>query len=90
MTILPLAGGAPNSAAAIAKQSKDFETMAISQLLTPIFDTVDTPDPMFGGSSAEKTWQPFLLHAIAAQMEADGGLGLAGQIATVLKERPQQ
>jgi Rod binding domain-containing protein len=76
--------------AAIAKQARDFETMAISQLLTPIFDTVDTPDALFGGSPAEKTWQPFLLHAIAAQMEADGGLGLAAQIATRLKERPQE
>jgi len=90
MTILAIAGGPAGSAGAIARQATDFETMAISQLLTPIFDTVDTPDPMFGGSPAEKTWQPFLLQAIAAQMEADGGLGLAAQIATVLKGRPHQ
>ena len=85
-----LAGSYASSPAAIAKQAQSFETMAISQLLTPMFDTVDTPDALFGGSPAEKTWQPFLLNAIAAQMEADGGLGLAAQIATTLKERPQQ
>ena len=85
-----LAGSYANSPAAIAKQARSFETMAISQLLTPMFDTVDTPDPLFGGSPAEKTWQPFLLNAIATQMEADGGLGLASQIAATLKERPHQ
>ena len=90
MNIAPLTGAyAPNSAA-IARQARDFETMAISQFLTPIFDTVDTPSPLFGGSSAEKTWQPFLLNAIATQMEADGGLGLANQIEAALKEKPAQ
>jgi flagellar protein FlgJ len=90
VTVLAIAGGSADSAAAIAKQARDFETMAIGQLLTPIFDTVDAPDPMFGGSPAEKTWQPFLINAIAAQMENDGGLGLAAQIATSLKERTPQ
>lgn len=84
-----LSGAYASNPAAIAKQARDFESMAISQLLTPMFDTVDTPDALFGGSPAEKTWQPFLLNAIAAQMEADGGLGLATQIATALKEKPQ-
>jgi flagellar protein FlgJ len=80
---------APNSAA-IAKQAKEFESMAISQMLAPMFDTVDTPDALFGGSPAEKTFQPFLLDAIAKQMEAGGGLGLADQIAAALKEKPVQ
>jgi peptidoglycan hydrolase FlgJ len=90
MTIASLAGGYASNAAAISKQARSFETMAISQLLQPIFDTVDTPSPLFGGSQAEKTWQPFLLNAIATQMEADGGLGLASQIAAALKEKPVQ
>jgi flagellar protein FlgJ len=90
MTIAPLSGNAAGSAAAIAKQAREFETMAIGQLLQPMFDTVDTPNPLFGGSPAEKTWQPFLLNAIATQMEADGGIGLANQIANVLKEKPRQ
>ncbi len=90
MNIPPLAGGYGSNPAAIAKQARDFETMAISQLLTPIFDTVDSLPPLFGGSSADKTWQPFLLNAIATQMEADGGLGLAGQIAAAMKEKPVQ
>lgn len=88
MTIAPL--NSPAASPAIQKQARDFETMAISQLLTPIFDTVGTPSPLFGGSSAEKTWQPFLVEAIARQIEADGGLGLASQISTALQEKPVQ
>jgi Rod binding domain-containing protein len=88
MSLAALNGASAPSAASIAAQARGFETMAISQLLTPIFDTVDTPDARFGGSPAEKTWAPFLMHAIAAQMEADGGLGLAGQIAATLQEKP--
>jgi Rod binding domain-containing protein len=90
VTLTPLTGAYTPSAAAIAKQAQDFESMAISQMLTPMFDTVDTPDALFGGSQAEKSWQPFLLDAIAKQMEADGGLGLANQIAAEMKEKPAQ
>ena len=90
MNIAPLTGAYAPSSTALAKQARAFETMAISQLLTPIFDTVDTPSPLFGGSSAEKTWQPFLLDAIAKQMEAGGGLGLSDQIAAAMKEKPVQ
>jgi len=90
MSITGLSGVYAPSSAAIAKQAKEFETMAISQMLTPMFDTVDTPDALFGGSPAEKTWQPFLLDAIAKQMEAGGGLGLSDQIAAAMKEKPVQ
>jgi Rod binding domain-containing protein len=90
MIISPITGAyslgktTPNPAA-ITKQAQDFEAMAISQMLKPMFDTVDAPDALFGGSPAEKTWQPFLLSAIAKQMEANGGLGLATQIEATLK-----
>lgn len=90
MSISLVSGAYAANPAALAKQAKEFESMAISQMLKPMFDTVDTPDALFGGSPAEKTWQPFLLDAIAKQMEAGGGLGLANQIETALKEKPVQ
>ncbi len=88
MIISPLTGAYSPTPSAIAKQAQDFESMAISQMLKPMFDTVDTPDALFGGSPAEKSWQPFLLSAIAKQMESDGGLGLATQIAETLQRGP--
>ena len=90
MTITAISALAPPAAnpAALKTQAAAFETEAIGQLLTPIFDTVGPPDALFGGSSAEKTWQPFLVEAVARQMEADGGLGLANQIETALQAKP--
>lgn len=62
------------------KAAADFEAMAINQLLTPIFNTVDQSKSMFGGGEAEAAWKPMMVTAIAKQMAAHGGLGLAQPI----------
>lgn len=59
------------------RAAQDFEAMALTQLLTPMFDTVDTSAGPFGGGKAEQAFRPFLTDAIAHQMAARGGLGLA-------------
>jgi peptidoglycan hydrolase FlgJ len=66
--------------AKLMKAAKEFEAMAIGQLLQPMFDTVDTSKGLFGGGSAEETWKPMLVNEMAKQMEAHGGLGLAQSI----------
>ncbi len=40
---------APAQQAKFQKAASDFESMAINQLLTPIFNTVDGSKSMFGG-----------------------------------------
>jgi flagellar protein FlgJ len=62
------------------KAATDFESMAINQLLTPIFNTVDQSKSMFGGGEGEDAWKPMMVTAIAKQMTAQGGLGLAQPI----------
>jgi Rod binding domain-containing protein len=57
--------------------AKNFESMAIGQLLTPMFDTVDTAHGLFGGGDAEAAWQPMMIDALGKQISAQGGLGLA-------------
>jgi Rod binding domain-containing protein len=59
------------------RAAQDFEAMALSQLLAPMFDTVDTSAGPFGGGAGEQAYKPFLTDAIARQMSAHGGLGLA-------------
>ena len=66
--------------AKIAKAASDFETMAIGQLLQPMFDTVDTAHGLFGGGAGEQAWKPMLVQEFAKQIEARGGLGLAKPI----------
>ncbi|MGC9269461.1 rod-binding protein [Acidiphilium sp.] len=71
----------PNARAAAAQK---FEAMAISQLLKPIFATMGKADAPFGGGSAARQFQPFLIDAIAKSMEARGGLGLTPMIESAL------
>jgi flagellar protein FlgJ len=67
----------PADPAAVAKSAKDFEAMAIGQLLQPMFDTVDTSSNTFGGGRGEEAWKPMLVQEFAKQIAAHGGLGLA-------------
>jgi Rod binding domain-containing protein len=61
----------------LLQSARDFEAMAIGQLLAPMFATVDTAHGLFGGGAAEEAWRPMLADAIARQFAAQGGLGLA-------------
>ena len=70
----------PAQTAKFQKAASDFESMAINQLLTPIFNTVDQSKSMFGGGEGEEAWKPMMITAIAKQMQAHGGLGLAQPI----------
>jgi flagellar protein FlgJ len=63
--------------AKIAKSARDFEAMAIGQLLQPMFDTVNTAKSAFGGGAGEEAWKPMLVQEFAKQIAAHGGLGLA-------------
>lgn len=61
----------------IAATARRFEAMALGEMLTPIFNTVDTAHGLFGGGDAEATWKPMLVTELAKHMAAHGGLGLA-------------
>lgn len=67
----------PPDLAKIAKSAQDFESMAINELLKPMFDTVDTAHGTFGGGDGEEAWKPMMVQQIAKQIAANGGLGLA-------------
>ena len=66
--------------AKLTQAAQDFEAMALGQLLAPMFDTVDTAHSAFGGGEAEATCKPMLIDAIAKQIAAHGGLGLAAPV----------
>jgi len=58
----------------------DFEAMALGQLLQPMFATLDTAHGAFGGGAGEAAAQPMLVDALAKNIAAHGGLGLAGPV----------
>jgi Rod binding domain-containing protein len=86
--LLPPASALPPEAAHLPSDivnkawtaARDFEAMALGRFLEPIFNTVDLSHSAFGGGSGEEAWKPMLIDAMAKQIGAAGGLGLARPI----------
>ncbi len=84
--ILQQAG--PPSAAELAqpqaartwKAAQDFEAVTLTELLKPMFETVDPASGTTGGGMAESTWRPLLTQEIARHLARHGGLGLAAPV----------
>jgi Rod binding domain-containing protein len=74
---LPPADAAASRDTRLWQAAKDFEAMAIGQMLAPMFDTADMAHSVFGGGDAEAAWRPMLVEAIGKQIAAHGGFGLA-------------
>ena len=66
----------PNGAK-LWQAAKEFEALALGELLGPMFATADASKGRFGGGAAEQSWRPMLTQAMAKQMANAGGLGLA-------------
>jgi peptidoglycan hydrolase FlgJ len=77
----PATASAPKDPAKMWKAARDFEAMALGELLKPMFETAESKKPgLFSGGEAEKTWKPMLVDEIAKRIALNGGLGLAGPI----------
>lgn len=63
--------------AKIWKSAQEFESMALGEMLKPMFATVDLSKSAFGGGEAEATFRPMLIDEVAKGIEKHGGLGLA-------------
>ncbi len=77
------AAGAPAVARAWSA-ARRFEAMAVGELLQPMFATVDTAHGPFGGGVGEENFRPLYVEAVAKQIAAHDGLGLAAPIAQAL------
>jgi Rod binding domain-containing protein len=80
----------PAQTAKLWQAAKEFEAMALGQLLQPMFETVDSAHSAFGGGEAEATWQPMLVDAIGKQMAAHGGIGLAVPVFNAMLRAQEQ
>ena len=74
----------------IQKAAQDFEAMAIGQMLSPMFQTVDHSKTMFGGGDGEEQWRPMWISALSKQMAANGGIGLARPIMQAMLTMQEQ
>lgn len=76
---LPLHGQKADPAKTL-KSAQNFESMAINQMLQPMFATDDDRNNMFSGGAGEEQFRPMLVEQIAKQMENNGGIGLTDSI----------
>jgi Rod binding domain-containing protein len=67
------------SVATIDKNSKDFESMFITQMLQPMFEGIGV-DPLFGGGHGEEMMRSFLVQEYGKAMSANGHLGIASAV----------
>ena len=67
------------NAAKNAKLGQDFESMALSQLLSPMWEGLKTDGP-FGGGQGEEAMRSFYVDAIAKEMAKKGGIGISSMM----------
>jgi Rod binding domain-containing protein len=61
----------------LRKAAEDFTTVALNEMLKPMFDTTDTSADTFGGGAGERAFKPMMINEIAKGIARSGGLGLA-------------
>ena len=64
------------SASKNAKLGNDFESMCLSNLISPMFEGIKSDGP-FGGGEGEEAVKSFYIDALAKQMTNRGGLGIS-------------
>lgn len=64
----------------VQQAAKDFEGVTISELLKPMFDTVDESKNYFGGGEAEQQFRSLQVTELGKQIANNGGIGLAESV----------
>jgi flagellar protein FlgJ len=72
---MKMGGGTGN----IDKTAENFEAMFATQLLQPMFETVNV-DPTFGGGNGEQIMRSFVLQEYGKLIAKSGKLGIASQV----------
>lgn len=59
--------------------AQDFESVFISEMIKPMFETVDVDDT-FGGGKGEEVFRGLLVQQFGKNIAKQGGIGLADQV----------
>ncbi len=57
--------------------AQDFEAMYLTEMLRPMFEEVNKPDPIFGGGKGEEIFSGMMTEQYGKIMAQAGGVGLA-------------
>ncbi len=67
------------NAAVAERTGREFEAMFLSQMLQPMFETVET-NAMFGGGPGEDAFKGLLVDEYGKMIAKSGGIGIADQV----------
>ena len=57
--------------------AQDFEAVYLTEMLRPMFEETNKPDPMFGGGKGEEIFNGMMLDEYGKIMARAGGVGIA-------------
>jgi flagellar protein FlgJ len=69
--------GGPN--AELRRAAEEFESVFLSEMLAPMFESLDT-DGLGGGGMGEQIFRPMLVERYAEAISRSGGVGIADSI----------
>ncbi|MFS2010565.1 rod-binding protein [Azospirillum sp. CT11-132] len=69
----------PAKLAQLRKSANEFESQFVSQMLSPMFEGIQT-DETFGGGRGEEMFRPMLVEQFGKQITQRGGFGIAKQV----------
>ena len=64
---------------AIRASAEEFEAVFVSQMLTHMFESVET-DPLTGGGSGEEVFRSLLVNEYGKSIAKSGGIGIADHV----------
>lgn len=67
----------------IEKTARDFEAFFLSQMMQPMFASVETNET-FGGGPGEEVWKSMMVDEYAKATARKGGLGIADSVMKVM------
>ena len=69
----------------VAEAARDFESVFISEMLKPMFETIEVDDT-FGGGHGEEVFRGLMVQEYGKVLSRSGGIGLADSIQARLLE----
>lgn len=79
----------PDQADKTKAAAKDFEAVFISQMMSHMFEGVET-DPVFGGGQGEDMFRSMLVQEYGKQMAQGQGIGISDQLQKMMIQMQQQ
>jgi peptidoglycan hydrolase FlgJ len=87
----PATGASDPRVGRLREAARSFESMAVAQMLQPMFATVDLSKGPFGGRQGEAMWRPLMVEEMAKTIARAGGFGIADAVfREMLRTQEQQ